>query len=137
MAGKEAGVAPGVDPAVLLYEPAAGSGPSVQGRVLTSSNLRAAGAQAAAWLTHVRPGRECVLVGLPLCSAEGLALCLSAATLLGAALQLVPALGTEAAPGALDGLRPTVAVGSEAFLDEVLGPCGRRSGRTSGSRGCA
>ena len=41
------------------------AGPS-RGLVLTSRNLRAAGAQAAAWLTHARPGRECVLVGLPL-----------------------------------------------------------------------
>jgi long-chain acyl-CoA synthetase len=115
--GKASGVSPSADPAVLLY-PAADP---PRGLVLTSCNLRAAGAQAAAWLTHVRPGRECVLVGLPLSSAEGLALCLSAATQLGAALQLVPSTAAEGGPSALDGLRPTVVVGPEAFLEEILG----------------
>jgi long-chain acyl-CoA synthetase len=62
-----------------------------------------------------------VLVGLPLTSAEGLALCLSAATQLGAALQLVASSAAEAGSSALAGLRPTVVVGPENFLDEILG----------------
>jgi long-chain acyl-CoA synthetase len=122
--GKASGVSPSADPAVLLY-PAADL---LRGLVLTGCNLRAAGAQAAAWLTHARPGRECVLVGLPLTSAEGLALCLSAATQLGAALQLVASTHAGSGPSALTGLRPTVVVGPETFLDEILGRRGQEAG---------
>jgi long-chain acyl-CoA synthetase len=124
----KASVSPSTDPAVLLYPAVADPGQALRGLVLTSCNLRAAGAQAAAWLTHVRPGREAVLVGLPLASAEGLALCLGAATQLGAALQLVPPIAAESGPSAFDGLRPTVAVGPESFLEEVLTDRGRETG---------
>ena len=118
---------PSTDPAVIVYpprpaDPASPGGGQLRGVVLTGRNLWAAGAQAAAWLTHVRPGREAIVVGVPLTTAEGLALCVSAATLLGAAVQLIPLPFAEAVPTAVSGLRPSVAIGPPAFLDEILGP---------------
>lgn len=111
-------LSPSEDPAVISY-PATGP---VLGRVWTSRNLRAAGAQAAAWLTNARLGRESLLVGLPLGSPEGLAVCLGAGTMLGAALQLGTRTSVDAGSAPAAGVRPTVAVGPPAFLGELLEP---------------
>lgn len=126
-APRPAEITPSEDAAVVLYPPGPGEG-AVAGLVLTSRNLRAAGAQAAAWLTNARLGRESVLVGLPLTTAEGLALCVGAGTMLGAALQLGAGGAGESAPAVDGDVRPTVAVGPAAFLENLLDPTSEQAG---------
>jgi long-chain acyl-CoA synthetase len=113
------------DPAVLIYPGSGAPDPEhLCGSLLTSRNVRAAGLQAAAWLPHARPGREVVLVGIALCTAEGIALCLGAATLLGAALLLVPGGSGDPTPTAMDGARPTVLAASPGFLTDLEADAG-------------
>jgi long-chain acyl-CoA synthetase len=115
------GVDPGVDPAVIVYtDGAVDQKGLLSGVVLTARNLVAAGAQAAAWLAHARPGREVVLVGLPLFTAEGLSLCLGAGTLLGAALLLVPPSSGESMQTVLASARPTLLVSTPEFLADLV-----------------
>jgi long-chain acyl-CoA synthetase len=127
-------VAPTRDPAVLLYEVAPRRPRSrtteVRAAVLTTANLLAAGAQSAAWLTSARPGRELVLLTLPLFTAEALSLGLAAGTMLGAGLLLRPEEGDEAGsapPVPPDADRPTLLVGPAPLLCGLTDDVGSRA----------
>jgi long-chain acyl-CoA synthetase len=120
-APRPAEITPSADAAVVIYPPAPPGQVAVVGLVWTSRNLRAAGAQAAAWLTNARLGRESVLVGMPLCTVEGLTLCIAAGTMLGAALQLTAGTTGEVGAAADREVRPTVAVGPPEFLESLIG----------------
>lgn len=104
----------GDQPAVLVYATPQAA------EVLTVENLLGTAAQVVAWLAHARPGREAVLVGLPLFTAEALTLCVGASLLLGAGLLLVPRQPGDVAPPVRDAVRPSVVIGTRSFLAELL-----------------
>ncbi len=112
--GADDGTCRGTDPALLVYATPQAA------QVLTVTNLLGSGTQVIAWLAHARLGREAVLVGLPLFTAEALTLCVAAGLLLGAALLLVPRRPGDPALPARDAVRPTIVVGARTLFAELL-----------------